>query len=316
MLYEYLHKRSYNSIESIEYSDKYDFFISSFNNSERVTKLFEGILSHEKIWVVLSEYEYSEEEMPENGKLYIPEKGLNEGEIIRNLFSEFKINNKLKLCIDITGFLRPHLAFLIRYLKELEFNSVDFIYTDPERYRKKEKTDFSRMLLGVDQVEGYKGLHTTDTSNDLLIICAGYDSKSTRAVADYKKKVTKILLFGFPALQADMFQENILKAYDAEDDKGQGNYLDPLFSLFAPANDPFITAKVLSEYVNKQNSIKPITNLYLSPVSTKAQTLGMCLFFVSECIDKPVSLIFPYCETYDRTTTIGLSKIWIYSVEF
>ena len=318
MVYEYCLKRNFSSIASIEYNEEYDFFISSFNESDRVIGLFDEIVTKEKIWIILNEYEYSEDEYPKNGKLFIPEKNTNEGEIIRQLFDDYNITNDSKLCIDITGFLRPHLAFLVRYLNLLEFNKVDFIYTDPIRYKKKEKTQFSSILSGVEQVEGYKGTSITDTSNDLLIICAGYDSKRTRAVIDYKKKASKTLLFGFPALQADMFQENILKAYDAEDDIGKGNlqYLDSSFSLFAPANDPFITAKVISEFVTKQNTIKPITNLYLSPLSTKAQTLGMCLYYVNECTNKAASLIFPYCETYEKITTEGISKIWIYTVEF
>ncbi len=318
MLYEYYLKRNFSSIADIEYTEEYDFFISSFNESDRVISLFDGIISKEKIWVILNEYEYSKNEYPKSKNVFITEKGTNEGEIIRQLFNDYKINKDSKLCIDITGFLRPHIAFLTRYLKALGFYKIDFIYTDPIRYKKKEKTEFSSVLSGVEQVEGYKGASVTDTSNDLLIICAGYDSKRTRAVADYKKKASKTLLFGLPALQADMFQENILKAYDAEDDTGKGNlnYLDSSFSLFAPANDPFITAKVISEYVSKQNAIKPISNLYLSPLSTKAQTLGMCLYYVNECTNKAASLIFPYCETYERITTEGISKIWIYTVEF
>ncbi|WP_323788901.1 hypothetical protein [Psychroserpens sp.] len=318
MNYEYYLKRSFSSVADIDYTEDYDFFLSSYNESDRVIGLFNGIFSKEKIWIILSEYNYTKNEYPKNKNLFIPEINTNEGEIIRQLFNDYNITSNHRLCIDITGFLRPHIAFLVRYLKALNFKKVDFVYTDPVRYRKKEKTPFSSILSSVEQVEGYKGTSVTDTSNDLLIICTGYDSKRTRAVADYKKKASKTLLFGLPALQADMFQENILMAYDAEDDTGKGNlqYLDSSFSLFAPANDPFITAQVISEFVTNKNNLKPITNLYLSPVSTKAQTLGMCLYYVNECIDKPVSLIFPYCETYERITTEGLSKIWIYTLEF
>jgi hypothetical protein len=49
-----------------------------------------------------------------------------------------------------------------------------------------------------------------------------------------------------------MYQENVLNAFKAEDAVGVNKSTD-FDSFFAPANDPFVTATVLSEVVAKRN---------------------------------------------------------------
>jgi hypothetical protein len=133
------------------------------------------------------------------------------------------------------------------------------------------------------------------------------------AIAKEKKEAKKIQVLGFPSLQADMFQQNILKSCKAEEDAFSGEFdMDSENIILSPANDPFVTANLLSEYL-KKNTL--FTNLYLCPLSTRAQTLGMALFYVVECLDLPASIIFPFCKGYSRETSKGLSKIWVYTVE-
>lgn len=321
MKYTYFYKERIDSIIEFNKERQYDYFISCYNENERVLSVFNDIVCDNKFWIVLTEYGETDIFTPTDAQIFTANNDDNEGEIVRSFFRNFKIDFSKKVCIDITGFLRPHLAFLIMYLKEIQVKTVDILYTDPIRYLNKEKTAFSSIFKNVDQITGYKGAHSHDTSNDFLIIGTGYDNKRISEVSKYKNKAKKVLLFGFPSLQADMFQENILKAYEAEAETGkseseEGLYLSEDFSIFAPANDPFVTAEVLSEYVTKINARKKITNLYLSPLSTKVQTLGMCLYYIYECIDKPVSMIIPYCEKYEKVTSEGISKMWLYVVEF
>ena len=149
-------------------------------------------------------------------------------------------------------------------------------------------------------------------NNDILFLGSGYDYQRMIVVAKEKKEAKKIQLLGFPSLQADMFQQNILKAYKAEEDAFSGEFdLDSNNIILSPASDPFVTAQYLSDYIKG----KEFTNLYLCPLSTKAQTLGMAIFFINECLDRPASVIFPFCKKYSRETSKGISKIWIYTVE-
>ncbi|QQT56125.1 hypothetical protein I6I98_13025 [Sphingobacterium multivorum] len=323
MDYTYFYKTKYNSINELE-DCQYDVFISAFNDSERVKQVFYKLKSKHKYWLVFSEYDYKPSEIntlnDENAEIVEFANSENEASIINNFINRYKdiINIDKSICIDITGFIRPHLLFLIRKLFDLGFDKVDFIYTDPVSYKQRVNTDFSFESLNVRHVAGFAGSHNTSNENDYLIIAAGYDHERIRDVAKYKDQTTKIQLFGFPSLQPDMFQENIEKAYRAAPETVSDDYMfiDEKFSIFAPANDPFVTAKQLSDFVKKVNKKKTITNLYLSPLSTKVQTLGFALYYIGQCLDQPVSVIFPFCSKYSKETSTGISKIWIYSVEF
>lgn len=317
------YKKKYSTISDfIADNSSYDLLISAYNDSERVRKVFGDLKALEKHWLIFPEYKYPNSELPkaETGvKLFnfTGDSSKTEGEIIRQYFNGLKLDENSKLCIDITGFIRPHLIFLVRFLASSIKSPIDFIYTDPITYKKKEDTSFSFDYTDVRQVEGFQGIHTPDSSNDFLIIGAGYDDQRITDVSKKKANAKKVQLFGFPSLQPDMFQENILKAYKAEEasSSGRENFIDKDSTLFAPANDPFVTASVLKEYVDKENKRKIITNLYLSPLSTKAQTLGFAIYFLAECGNKPASIIFPFCERYSRETTEGISKIWKYTIE-
>lgn len=321
--YTYFYKNKYNSLNDLE-NCQYDVFISAFNDSERVKQVFYTIKSQNKFWLVFSEYDYKASEIDaldkDSAEIVEFSNTESEAKVINDFISKYKdvINITQSICIDITGFIRPHLLFLIRKLYDMGFDKVDFVYTDPVSYKKRINTDFSFESLHVRHVAGFSGSHNTSNENDYLVIAAGYDHERIRDVAKYKDQTTKIQLFGFPSLQPDMFQENIEKAYRASPETVSDDYMfiDEKFSIFAPANDPFVTAKQLSEFVRKANKKKKISNLYLSPLSTKVQTLGFALYYIAQCLDQPVSIIFPFCNKYSKETSTGISKIWVYSVEF
>jgi hypothetical protein len=145
----------------------------------------------------------------------------------------------------------------------------------------------------------------------LLTIGAGYEDKLIKEVADDKEMARKIVLLGFPSLSADMYQQNALRAQLASDALGDiGSTRN-----FAPANDPFVTATVLSTIRSREDSVSRITNLYLSPVATKAQALGFVLFYLSECQNQSVSIIFPFNSRYARDSSEGTSTVWLYTIE-
>ena len=323
--YSIFYKKKYSSTSELRDDSAYDLFISAYNDSARVKEVFSMITAAKKHWLVFPEYGYLVSEEPKEAeaseKIFTFDKNLRESTLIRNYIdqAEIDLTSIGKVCIDITGFIRPHLVFLVRYLHLNQVGSVDFIYSDPVKYKKKEHTDFSFDYTQVRQIDGCQGSHSTNTGNDFLIIGAGYDHLRITDVSKNKDNTKKIQLFGFPSLQPDMYQENILKAYKAAEEtvsKGEEVFIDEDNAIFAPANDPFVTANIISQFVKREYKKKQITNLYLCPLSTKAQTLGMSLFYVSECLDLPCSIIFPICERYSKETTEGISKIWKYVVEF
>jgi len=314
--FTYFYKQKYSNVDEIRALD-YDILISTYNTTERVCKVFEAINAKEKYMIILPEYK---------GDMYIPSDATqvsipsysDYSQLIQFL-DALQIDESKKLCIDITGFLIPHMLFTIRYLqKRKHIQKLQLLYTEPKKYKDEENTDFSDYFHDVTQIYGYGGSPNPIVENDLLIIASGYDDSRITDVAGKKKHVkNKIQLFGFPPMQADMFQENILKAYKAESSVGSEGFKNLDNNLFAPANDPFVAAQTIKNYINKGQRKKTFSNIYLAPVSMKPHALGMALYYLWENTDesKPISIIYPVCDKYFGDTTEGISKIWKYDIE-
>lgn len=62
---------------------------------------------------------------------------------------------------------------------------LDVIYAEPKLYSKRERTEFSdKAVTSVRQVIGFEGLIDNDTTNDVLVIGAGYESHLIAEVAE------------------------------------------------------------------------------------------------------------------------------------
>ena len=117
--------------------------------------------------------------------------------------------------------MRPHLLYLTLLLFHKGVRKFDVLYSEPQRYSKKENTTFSEGTIHVRQVDGYVGLNSTAPHGDFLIIGSGYDDRLIKAVANEKDKADKVQIFGLPSLRADMYQENVLRAHRAEEAVGR-----------------------------------------------------------------------------------------------
>ena len=249
----------------------WDLFVSTFNNSDRVREVFEKVDAKEKHWLICPEYRYENDELPSVGRC-IRVSSDSESEAIREYFDHTGVDaSSTRMCIDITGFVRPHLLYLLRYLKAKGVRRFDALYSEPMNYVKDERTKFSDgVVTDVRQVAGFEGTHSLDMSSDLLIIGAGYDDTLIAHVGEHKENARKLKMFGMPPLRADMYQQNILRSELAAEQVGGG--VSDGESFFAPANDPFVTAAALKEIIDKLRSQRKISNLYLSPLATKVQT--------------------------------------------
>ena len=85
---------------------------------------------------------------------------------------------------------------------------------------------------------------------------------------------------------------------------------------YAPANDPFSTAQTIQNIVREIDKKDPNANIYISPLSTKAQALGHALYWQLEGKKRgAVSMIMPQCVSYARETSVGLKRLWAYTIE-
>jgi hypothetical protein len=307
--YSIYYKEKYSTLGSLSGCNQWDYYISAFRFDERVRRSFADIKAHRKDWLIFPEYKYVEDEYPKTGTgEYVVElSGKTESEIIHPYAKRVKAAAKNKhICVDITGFIRPHLMFFLKCLKREGIHKFDVIYTEPKWYKERELTKFSYKVLDVRLVHGYEGIQELDDKNDLLIIGSGYDDQLIAAVANKKSSIrNKIQIFGLPPLSPAFYQENRLCAYRAEDVK------DSEFD-FAPAYDPFATAEKISNIVRQKNP----TNLYLCPLATKPQVLGFALYYLLERENTATNIIHPFYESYSKETSEKVGRIWKYRIEF
>ncbi|WP_301347219.1 hypothetical protein [Aliarcobacter butzleri] len=304
----------------------FDIFISAFNNEQMVLNVYEKIKSKQKFWLVLPEYKFTDNETRLLKNAYFFKENYNsllELNCIKNMFNQFAIEDikNKKICIDITGFIKPYMIFLIEYLYELGLDKIDIIYSEPKTYEKKGSTPFSKDILDVRAIRNFNDYSGQQRKNDLTIINVGYDYKLVDKVIGDKKPKNKRILIGFPSLQPNMYQENIInlkQSMDLNEDLKEDEF------IYAAANNPYSTAKNISisitKYLNNKFNTK-IENISLIPLATKAQTLGMILFYIFEKnkydnMDINLNFIYPFTESYSSTAGIGLSKVNLYEIEF
>lgn len=299
-------------------TDSYDLFLSAFNLGERTVEVYSHIGATEKIWLIHDEYGLSSAELPSGQKFQLV--GADEAicckALIDGLLASGKLNvARTRLCVDITGLLRPHLMFITLYLKLLGVRTIDMLYAEPKHYALKEKTPFSTgSILDVRPVRGFEGASSVRGGEDFLVIGMGYDDRLLAAVAENKDKAEKHQVFGLPSLRADMYQESVLRSRRAADELGDPNFSETHRS-FAPANDPFGTASVLGEVIERRLAQHRDTSVMLCPLGTKAQALGFALYHIFEGDPLGARIVFPFSEGYSPKTGTDLARAWLYRVE-
>lgn len=314
MNFEYCRKHPYHTLDELSGLPFYDYYIASFALSDRIRIPSSRIKSNKYIWFV-TENDQSKICVQDNVQIVTIQNAEEDYLQIMELIKSLDLGYK-RICIDATGFFIPNLLFLIRYLQISAITKFDILYTEPIRYKKAEDTMFSDSFYNVKQIIGLGGTHISQTENDVLIIAAGYDGSRISDVANQKWEAKKILLFGFPAMSASMFQENVYRAYDAESSLGSECFKDMDMNILAPAYDPFLTAQALKEYMNKHFLKKKYTNIYFAPLSSKPQALGMLLYYLwEEGWKKEMSFIYPICGVYYNDNTEGIARIWLYEFE-
>jgi hypothetical protein len=293
----------------------WDLYISAYDDSDRVKGIFDVFPADQKFWLALPEYGYSEEEVAGLTNCVRFASESSEADVIHQFMDVVGTEDLIekRICVDITGFMRPHILFLVKFFHSLGIYRFDMIYTEPERYSSKENTSFSsEEILSVRQVHGFEGIHTDEMSDDILIVGVGYDDALISRIINDKDGAKVIQLLSLPSLSADMYQESVLRL-DKTGASANDGLDDRVF--FAPANDPFVVASELSGKIAELRQNDGLTNLYLCPLATKPQTLGFALCYMHELIGSAASILFPFSRLYGRETSIGVGRTWLYEVE-
>lgn len=313
----------YYAFKRVEYgpgdlkkADPWDFFISAYDDTDRVQIPFRDIPATRKEWIIHEEFGIPEEDWPKGA---VPlHSQFDPPAILQYVRERMRDFNGARICVDSTGFIRPHLLVLLWALRDSGMKSFDVLYSDPIRYVGDENTKFTTgPVLRVEQVPGFAGLHRQSvTPNDLLVIGAGYDYEQIARACEQKSNSRKYLLTGLPSLQPHMYQESLLRIARAEESIGS---LPPQRRLYSSANNPFGVAQVLRDLVDKERQggwLLSRGNLYLCPVGPKPHVIGFGIFYLRELEKQAASIIYPFAESYSRLTARGLGRTWEYRVEF
>ncbi|MEN3219926.1 hypothetical protein PUR22_03645 [Mycolicibacterium porcinum] len=298
---------------------RFDVFISSFNSSDRVQRVFSNVNSQLKIWLRHPEYGYDDREIDQSHEWFVGDKGESEADFWLRFLADPRwrtatSSGNERVAFDITGMMRNHIILLPRLLAAVGVKHATFLYSDPKAYSGGTKTPFAIGVEKVAQVPGFEGVHNTSTNTrDALIIGAGYDDFLIRSVAEYKRSADHYILLGLPSLQPHMYQESQVRVHAAQE--SIHNFRSRSF-LFAPASDPFMTAQIISDQVSSLRQNDPELNVYLSPVGAKAQVLGFAWFYLCECSGDATSIIFPYSSGYEKETSTGISRVHLFEMEF
>ena len=226
----------------------------------RVRRVYEKVRAARKLWIIHEEYGFGDREMP-SGDLHVCE-AMEEGSITRVWNDHLDVEGvqNARICVDVTGFMRPQLLFFLYLLVSKGIRKFDVIYAEPNYYRSKDETTFSSGYFeGVRQVFGFEGVSDVRVGSEVLIIGGGYETQLVEDVADEKDRARKVVILGLPSLRADMYQQSAWRTWLAEDALDGGS----AERHFAPAADAFATATVLSELVARERARDQISHTVL-----------------------------------------------------
>lgn len=303
---------SYYFIEEIKdvSSSQYDVFLSVYDGCERTKEVFNKVKATSKHWLVIPQYNQPDDERPAT---FLYSSSIDESDYILEVIESIEIDPDKKVCIDSTGFIIPHLLFLIQYLKRQGINSFDILYSEPQQYEDAELTEFTKRVNHTRPIGGYSTAARDVDGEDTLIVFVGFNDEMVTNVAREKNQAKhKYLFTGFPSLQADMYQQNLIQLNKSIETIGQKH----VHYCKAPAYDPFVTAQKLQGIIdNRLKESTPVNFIHIAPLSTKPMAIASALVYFNNP-DAPIDIIYPPAEEYKSHHSIGLKRTWRYTLEF
>jgi len=242
----------------------------------------------------------------DTGSVSLPSEGIKR-------FLEYLEGNNFDLSgrrvvVDITVFTKPYFFLLFKTLRE-KFGMSRFhvVYTEPEGYKDREPDTGDIVLTeGLDRVETIPGFFGSCVhSRDTLIVILGFEGKRSMEVFHAVSPQTTYAVNGFPSYQPGWHRISLEANMRFLMESKATDHL-----YFAPAIDPFETAKALS-YIVKRDEINKDSNIIVAPLGTKMQAFGTLLYSLKNVSAK---VIYPFPSTYKADYSYGHGPTWICKV--
>ena len=207
MKYTYLYKQNLNFDENT-----YDVFLSGYDGCERTKDVYSKIKATHKFWLVFPQCIC--EDSPSTDDFITSDK-MDESGYVLDIMSQIKkyIKGNANICIDCSGILIPHMLYLLMHLQIENKRKFDIIYTAPLYYQKDENTIFSEIIDAPCCVSGYE-MNCRVNAPEFLVMFAGFNEALIQSVALSKESaLEKHILIGFPPIEADMYQQNLIQLH-------------------------------------------------------------------------------------------------------
>lgn len=220
------------------------------------------------------------------------------------------LSGAANLVVDITGFPVHALAHVVRVLLgDGAQDKVTWLYSEPLQYIAGAETEFSSGSYSVGPLRGFSGSHQPGDEGALVVL-AGYDSDALRKVAEYcKGAAPRHLILPFPSLQAQMYQECVLRVDEAKESLGVDS-VNRSESRRVPAFDAWGVVEALGELAG----VSVGRRLSVGPLSTKPHALGVFVWWttLSEEERVLVSIIAPLYKKLSGRVSRGVGRVWMY----
>ena len=193
----------------------YDIFISGFDGSARTKSVYDRITAQEKYWIVFPQCTQYNCPLPYK---YLTSGALIEDEFILDVMNGVIVKDKT-VCLDATGFLIPHLLFLIQHLQRQGMKKIDVLYSEPASYVRAEDTEFTKSIDMPRPIEGYITYKKNINGNDFPACLSTLLFKNEKVLDYYEYTDTIVDLIAYfedvdtTNLDSDVRLINLIKLY-------------------------------------------------------------------------------------------------------
>lgn len=307
MKYSYFYKQEWCADDR-----EYDVFLSGYDGCERTNTIFKQTKAKSKYWLLFPQYQC--DSSPEDGEEVLKSDKYEESDYIIEVISQIEeqFNPQMKLCIDCSGMLIPHLMFLLMHLQSLNIRNFEVIYSSPLFYQQEEDTIFGDIVETPRSIDGYE-INCKVNAPEYVIMFAGYNEELVRNVALAKgSAIEKHIIIGFPPIEADMYQQSMIQLHKSSEILGEKG----IIYHKASAYDPLVVAEKLEKILRgiEKKYCEKIGAINIAPLSTKACAVAAAIVYMYNQ-QSSLRIIYPPTKKYYTRQAVGIGKSYVYTLE-
>lgn len=190
-------------------------------------------------------------------------------------------HRNLMITMDITAFTKSLLFNILFYIRNfLSVEKLRLLYTVPHNYASPEEGELSYGIKSI-QISPFYWNGWSSTKDNLLIIILGYEEMRAWSLINKFDANVNLLFVTKPGsvpkwdTYCEKYNELLLQEIRPTDN--------------IPALNPVETSNTLKKHIN--NDITQKYNIFISPLGTKPQIVGIFFYLISNPTAPPINII-------------------------